>query len=424
MSDEMKEYENDNPEAISSDGGIDDIMIQTILSEEDSTLPINEGDQNILLRKTSNDAQPEDLVDKKMEKIEPLVISKEECDEKINKSNKSIDKKINEVINNSLSFLLDEGNFVELEVSTDAPSIIRLQEFIDKITDILIKKDEEVYIANKEAKDIENKNRDCILEIENLKEKIRILEKEGVSIPNQEEEVNSVAEEEIEKEYLYDPDGEEATIDEKETENYIVDNIKNKVPLGVLIFAGIFFAVMGFGYYIYSAGVAKYGNMELESETSGLIMNYKDKKEVYVSTNQVGEKVVKREKPPVYNEDKKLQEKIPPKPRSTQAYQNKSVLSMETNSGLDPIEEELYGIDKKDNFHFICRIKSKYPSGEYAYYVKNEMGEYSLNPKKEGIAIEEKNVVINYSPDSKFTKIEKGKYLKSKIFTQCRPLHK
>ena len=85
-----------------------------------------------------------------------------------------------------------------------------------------------------------------------------------------------------------------------------------------------------------------------------------------------------------------------------------------------PIENELLQNHRKaEDIAFKCRLNAKYPAGDYIYY--NKAGEnYIVNPNDDVVAIGEKNILFNYSPESKFIKVEKNKYLKTKLFTNCK----
>lgn len=95
-----------------------------------------------------------------------------------------------------------------------------------------------------------------------------------------------------------------------------------------------------------------------------------------------------------------------------------SMPSYETRTEKSPIEKELLGSFEKKDIAFACRLKAKYPAGDYVYYLKNG-SLYTPNPASDTVEIMEQNVIYNYSPDSEFVKVSEGKYLKSKIFTQC-----
>ena len=109
--------------------------------------------------------------------------------------------------------------------------------------------------------------------------------------------------------------------------------------------------------------------------------------------------------------------KVPiPKPKVAIDYQDDEILDS------DPSERELYGIDNKVNADvaYSCRLRGKYRPALYGYFVKNAQGDFVINPKKQGIYINERAVVYNYSKDSKFVKVEDGKFVKSKLFSGCR----
>ena len=91
----------------------------------------------------------------------------------------------------------------------------------------------------------------------------------------------------------------------------------------------------------------------------------------------------------------------------------------DTTKERSPIEDELLqNHTKAKDIAFSCRLKAKYPAGEYIYYIKED-GEYKPNPNEDAIMIEERSVVYNYSPDNIFVKVGAGKYLKAKLFANC-----
>lgn len=95
---------------------------------------------------------------------------------------------------------------------------------------------------------------------------------------------------------------------------------------------------------------------------------------------------------------------------------------LDDSSEKSPIEDELLQNHKQvKDIAFRCRLKAKYPAGEYIYYNK-QGGKYAVNPKEDAVFIGEKNVIYNYSPENKFVKVGNNKYLKTKLFANCKAI--
>lgn len=366
--------------------------------------------KDIFTEKEENAIGKRESEDKKedfLSKLDSLDEKHEAEDDRLGSALKRIEK-----IENSLhqikAKINDDKQYQEGISSAQIEKIIaeKINEAIKSIRNDLAAKEEEKFPDYSQYKE----------ELKNERENTVQNSDEFVILDEEEkDEPNYMVDQEDEYEY------EDGLINKKEKKQ----NSILKTFLSVMLLTFLFVLVIIAGYYI-----AKKSESSDAAEKISYQPKHENKNTVKPLSEMINENAIAKSKPEAIKvSGPKVASPIDTSKISHPSTGDTKLVELETQRVSDygmneakteksPIEKELLGSVEKKDIAFACRLKAKYHAGDYIYYLKNG-SLYTPNPASNTVEILEQNVIYNYSPDSEFVKVGEGKYLKSKIFTQC-----